>query len=170
MLAYVSNPTFLLYGGSMLVAGLCALLSRQRVLVTLSALLAADWLAWNVTLAVWGFTHAPLLLPSEDVMWLGFAIILNRRALHNDLVRLVAYLFLVAIVAWGAFIATGEQNSYTAYLCANVVYLLQVFVVGGSAARWVITDRVAGRHWGGHLRPIGGGRAATVYALRSREE
>src|ERR1700744_1500136 len=132
MLHYLphSGPTIAAYGLAALAALGLSLAAKRPPTIIMASLLLADWLGCNVTGGELGYSCAPILLPSEDVMWLGFAVLLNRRALHDDLVRLTAYLFLVAIVAWGAFIVTGEQNSYTAYLCANLVYLLQVLVVG----------------------------------------
>ena len=168
MADYLAEHTFLYYGAATSLALALAVLSCRTPLIVVSAILWLDWLACNVTVGFWGYAHAPLLLPSEAAMFLGFTILLNRRYLHDTTVRMVAYLFLVAIIVWLTFIVTGQANSYAAYACVNLVYLLAVVFAGGSSARWIVVDRMAHRDRRSALRPVGGSGAGAFYDPRGK--
>lgn len=136
------GPT-IFYGVAGALAFLCALASRRQTAVWVAMVLLADWLYWNIAIIGFGFAHAPLVLPLGDAMFLGFTvwIWLDARP-RNDAVAMVAYLYLVAILAWGTFGLTGTQNGYLCYLTANLIFLLQLVVLGASSAWRPLSDRM----------------------------
>lgn len=163
MLAYLSDPTFLFYGLASFLVLLRGALSLRPALFEVSFILFADWLAWNAALMLWGFEHAPLILPCLDAMFLGFAV---WPAMRDPNARVVAWLYLLAIAAWAGFIATGQQSSFACYATANGIFLAQLATVGLAGA-WSAfksgVDRLRGRR---DLRPRDGVWAGLVHELR----
>lgn len=159
------------YGACAALGVLCAYASKRPALIDVSWVLLADWLAWNLTIGFWGYAHAPLLLPAQDAMFLGF-VVWRTAGMGEPAARMVAYLFVVAIVAWLVFGLTGAQNSYTCYATANVLFLLQVVTAGASGAWWAYNARVASFPRRGRLRPDHGVGAHRLHSSHrtSREE
>ena len=165
---YLRDRTFLIYAAAVALVFVCALASRKSVLIWTGSVLFADWLASNVAVASWGFTYAPFIYPILDAMFLGFTVWIWRDSgRRSDAVAMVAYLYLVAILAWGTFGLTGTQNGYLCYLTANLIFALQLIVLGGASAWRVVGAGVDRLSRLGFIRFARGAWAHRVHGVGS---
>lgn len=120
----------------LLVVSLCALtgLLRDVVLFVLALIMTASWAVDNVLVAWLGFTGAPYIAPSFDA-FLAVIVAIIGRGQHSDTALFVLYLFILEEVISITGIAFGQTNTYLYYALLNVVFLLQVLIIGTAAAR-----------------------------------
>lgn len=115
--------------------------SRSHVMQKLALLLLAAWATSNVAVNLMGFDQAPMLIPSIDcavallVALVGFR---NRSVIALAVFCLYVAVGLVHVVGFASY----NQGTYTYYAILNVLFLLQLIIVGGSSARMAVRPRI----------------------------
>jgi len=138
---------------------LLAWLSPSQVLQKLSMQLLVAWAASNVLVHYLGFVDAPILIPSLDAL---IAVLVATTGYHNrSNVALTIFLLyaLVAGIHLGAFIF-HLQGGYVYYAILNVIFALQLLVVGVSSAWMAVRYWTAGGTELFHPHPPGGAGVA----------
>lgn len=126
-------------------------LSRDNVKFWLAVLLMWSWTLANFCVWKWGYADAP-----DAMAWAQLALMIAAAAVgHAN----QSYIALIIVALFGAQLTiqvgsrlTGSEGSYLFYASLNVLYLLQLIVVGASSATASLR-----RLWAGHIahRPLG---------------
>lgn len=147
-MTFLNEHASAFYGILTLIAVALAGLSGRHVLIKFALILLMDWAVYNVLIEVNGYAHSPMLIPTFDAaigVWFGSLAWANR-----SLIGAAVFALFVAVVGWW-WIEIGRhmQGSYECYLGANLIFLSQVLIVGGSGGWAFVADRLAGSQ----LRP-----------------
>lgn len=139
-----------LFGIAVLVMLLLVWASGDHVRQKLGILLLFAWAGSNLAVGFWGFTHAPLVIPSLDAaVAIAMAIVGYTNKSRIALILFAIYVF-VGAVHVGAFALRAEMT-YNYYATLNAAFALQLIALGVSAARLVVYRWAV---WGGErLRP-----------------
>ncbi len=137
-----------------LVIGL-AWLSRDHVVQKLGLCLLLAWAATNVVVNYFGFAQAPLLNPTIDAIVALFVASLGYT--HRSRLALVVFLLYVAVgaihvVAW----TQHGQETRVYYDVLGVLFLAQLFAVGGVGGRLALHHWLASRRPRFRPHPLGG--------------
>lgn len=125
-----------------------AMLTRDNVKHWLGVILLWDWTIANYCVFSWGFANAPTPLAVSE---LGFAIVAAGIGHQNR-----SFLALAIVAGFGlqevvqvAARLNGSEGNYLYYASLNVIYALQLLVVGGASAEPFLR-----RAWVRHFHPV----------------
>lgn len=149
-------PTFYLVCtlATVLLAWVSGSNSRQK----LALIMVVGWIQQNVWTVSIGFANAPVWIASSDLvlMLLSFLVAYAHRSYAGAL--LVALFGIRSTVHLSAHLS-GWQGNYLYYASLNVIFLLQLLVVGGSSID-AIAHKPRGASRFGDLRFGGLGRSS----------
>lgn len=128
-----------------LVVGL-AWLSHDHVIQKIALLLLLAWASTNVVVNFLGFSEAPLVNPSIDAV-IAICVASVGYNTRSRLALVVFLLYVVVGAAWAVAWIGHEQDSRLLYDVLGVLFLSQLFAVGG------VGGRLALRHWFASRRP-----------------
>lgn len=128
------------FGALVGVVLLLTFLSHFHVYQKLGMLFLFAWAASNVMVNLMGFADAPLMIPSLDAVVAILIAILGFRSRSFVALQVFALYLLVGFVHVSAFIL-HRQGSYVYYATLNVLFLLQLLLVGAASARMALV------HW-----------------------
>lgn len=125
-------PWSVLYGMLLAVVLMLTWGARNHVTQKLGFLMALSWALSNAAVAWLGFAEAPVIVPSINA---AIAIVIGALGFANRSQTCLAVFGLfaleLAITVWAY--AAGYNGQFIHYAALNVVFILRMFVVGGSA-------------------------------------
>jgi len=153
-----------IYGlATLIVVGLAAL-SRDQVCLALALVFGAAWFVTNQAVAVLGFTHAPLMIPSFDAVAALCVAMIGAR--HRSRLALDIFILYAVVLLWHivAFV-TRIDGSYQHYLVANLLFAAQLALVGGHSGWRAVYHWTLGR---GERARAGPARRADMEAKKPK--
>lgn len=139
----------MVYGGITGVVLLTSLTSASEALQKIALLLLTAWASTNASVHLLGFTDAPLLIPSIDVVVAMAVALVGYR--YRSRIALVVFSLYLAVSALHvvAFVSRWE-GGYAYYAALNALFLAQLISVGAPGAwlaihRWVAARRERAR-------------------------
>ena len=146
-------PWSVLYGMLLAVVLMLTWGSRNHVIQKLGFLMAVSWALSNLCVVWLGFATAPVLVPSINA---AVAVVIGALGFRNRNYTCLAIFFLFALELAITALAFAERynGQFIHYAALNVVFVLRMFVVGGSAVRDMASG-VRGEHSRAGYRRVG---------------
>lgn len=128
------------YGSLLLIALLMAWGSRAAIYQQLGALMLLSWLVYNIVVRAFGFPHGLLIDALADALIATAAAGVGLR--HRSAAAFGVVLLFVAEECWHLTASmTGQETSTLYHKSLNVIFALQVLIIGGGAGV------ALARHW-----------------------
>lgn len=136
-------PWFAVYGFLTALTLFLAWRSGHHVLQKLALLLLLAWATSNCVIGLLGFSGGPYVIPAADAT---IAVMAAGLGLQNrsPAALIVVGLFLTEMAVHIVGFATMREGTYAYYLALNMIFLLQLGVVGGAAVKESIRGLVIG--------------------------
>ncbi len=140
MIDFLNTHAAVFYGACTIIALALSVLAKRETMTKIGLVLLLDWVIYNVIVSHNGFDRAPLLIPTFDAtigIWIGLLAWTH----HDRIGAAVFGLFAVVVGWWCIEIWSHAQASFLCYLCANLLFLSQVALVGASSGWSYLADR-----------------------------